>query len=112
MVMRTGRRDPARAVVEAAVAPASASVRLPVPTRTTTRTGDGAAGGARPTTAGPTTMTAAPAAAGASGSGSSGPAVEMIRDASGARRPRTGARHGPAGAATRAGTRAGHNRRR
>ena len=51
-------------------------------------------------------------AAGASGSGSSGPAVEMIRDASGARRPRTGARHGPAGAATRAGTRAGHNRRR
>ena len=46
-------------------------------------------------------------AAGASGSGSSGPAVEMIRDASGARRPRTGARHGPAGAATRAGTRAG-----
>ena len=31
----------------------------------------------------------------------------MIRDASGARRPRTGARHGPAGAVTRAGTRAG-----
>ena len=104
MVMRTGRRDPARAGVEAAVAPASANVRRPVPTRTTTRTGDGAAGGARPTTAGTTTMTAAPAA-GASGSGSSGPAVEMVRDASGARRPRTGARHGQAGAVTRAGTR-------
>ena len=88
MVMRTGRRDPARAGVEAAVVPASANVRRPAPTRTTT------------------TMTAAPAA-GASGSGSSGPPVEMVRDASGARRPRTGARRGQAGAVTRAGTRAG-----
>ena len=50
-------------------------------------------------------MTAAPAA-GASGSGSSGPAVEMISDASGAKRPRTGARHGPAGAVRDQG----HNR--